>query len=175
MSLDAFETYITQELADRIASALASDIVTNAIVAKVATGNKVTSKAAGKLSYDECAAAFGLVKRAAGLTVYANRKFVYTYLVGMVDTTGRPIYQPNAQNGAEGVFIGAQVKIEDSVGDGVMLIGDPKRVAYNMVQDVMIETDRDIKKHVTTYAGYARGEGALVDPESFAVVTMKSA
>ena len=53
-----------------------------------------------------------------------------------------------------------------------MLIGDPKKVVYNMVQDIMIESDRDIKKHVTTYSGYARGQGALIDGAAFAQLTV---
>ena len=36
----------------------------------------------------------------------------------------------------------------------------------------MIESDKDIKKHVTTYSGYARGEGALISPKSFAELTV---
>ena len=38
----------------------------------------------------------------------------------------------------------------------------------------MIETDKDIKKHVTTYAGYARGQGALIDPLAFCTLTVAS-
>ena len=38
----------------------------------------------------------------------------------------------------------------------------------------MIEQDKDIKKHVYTYSGYARGEGALIDDLAFAELTIKS-
>jgi HK97 family phage major capsid protein len=93
----------------------------------------------------------------------------------MEDSQGRPIFQPNAQTGAEGFCLGATVKVEDAVADGVLLIGDGSKVTYNMVQDIMIENDKDIKKHVTTYAGYARGEGALIDDTAFATLTVKTA
>ena len=53
-----------------------------------------------------------------------------------------------------------------------LLIGDAKKVVYNMVQDIMIESDRDIKKHVTTHSGYARGSGALIAPKAFAKLTV---
>ena len=36
----------------------------------------------------------------------------------------------------------------------------------------MIETDRDIKKHVITYAGYARAEFKLVAAKAFATLTV---
>lgn len=92
----------------------------------------------------------------------------------MVDTTGRPIFQPSAQPGAEGVLLGATIKIEDAVADGVILVGDPKKFVYNMVQDIIVETDKDIKHHVYTYAGYARGEGSLIDDLAFAQLTPKA-
>jgi hypothetical protein len=39
----------------------------------------------------------------------------------------------------------------------------------------MIESDKDIKRHVYIYSGYARAEGALVDPQAFSKLTVKSA
>ena len=93
----------------------------------------------------------------------------------MADTTGRPLFQPNMQNGAMGMLIGGTVKVEDSLSDGEILIGDPARVVYNMVQDVMIESQRDVKNHTIVHSGYARGSGALLDDQSFALVTLKTA
>ena len=46
------------------------------------------------------------------------------------------------------------------------------RNGYHDVQDIMIERDKDIKKHVTTYSGYSRGSGSLIDPDSFAQLTV---
>ena len=42
-----------------------------------------------------------------------------------------------------------------------------------MIQDIMIESDRNIKTHTVTYAGYARGSGALIDDKAFAELTVK--
>lgn len=175
MSVEAFEGYIVSEIAALIGEALAKDVVDNAIIANTAAGNKVTTAAAGKIAFKELAAAFGLLKRAGAVCVYGTRKTIYTYLVGMEDGQGRPIFQPTAQDGAEGICLGGTVKVEDAVADGVLLIGDGSKVTYNMVQDIMIEDDKDIKKHVATFAGYARGEGALIDPEAFATLTVKTA
>ena len=58
--------------------------------------------------------------------------------------------------------------------DGVILVGDPKKYVFNMVQDIMVETDKDNKNHVYTYAGYARGSGSLIDDCAFAQWTPKS-
>jgi HK97 family phage major capsid protein len=140
------------------------------------TANKaLTGTTTGKTSYIDLAGAFATLKRASNIKVYCNYATLYGQLVAMTDSTGRPIFQPNAQNGAEGVLIGGQVKLEDSLTDGQILIGDPTKVVYNMVQDVMIESDKDIKTHNVIYSGYARGEGALIDPKAFALYTVKAA
>ena len=174
MSIDAFEQYLINEISASFGDALADDVISQ-IGTDMTGGNKVNSAANGTLTFKELAALFGKLKRVNTVSVYATRATIYNYLVGMVDTTGRPIFQPSAQAGQEGVILGAQIKVEDSVADNVILVGDARKVNYNMVQDIMIESDRDIKKHVTTYSGYARGSGALIDPDAFAQLTVTSA
>ena len=170
MSVDAFESYLTNEIARQLGEAMANDVIAQ-IGTDMDSTNK-TSTAGAEVKFQEAAKLFGMLERAANVTVYAKRSTIYNYLVGMVDQTGRPIFQPSAQAGAEGTILGARIKIEDAVADNKILIGDPKNVVYNMVQDIMIESDKDIKKHVTTYSGYARGEGALISPKSFAELTV---
>ena len=174
MSIVAFEQYLINEISASLGDALADDVISQ-IGTDMTGGNKVNSAANGTLTFKELAALFGKLKRVNTVSVYATRATIYNYLVGMVDTTGRPIFQPSAQAGQEGVILGAQIKVEDSVADNVILVGDARKVNYNMVQDIMIESDRDIKKHVTTYSGYARGSGALIDPDAFAQLTVTSA
>lgn len=171
MSIDALEQYLIDEISASLGDALVDDVIAQ-IGTDMTAGNKVNSAADDTLTFKELAALFGKLKRVGAVTVYATRATIYNHLVGMVDTTGRPVFQPSAQAGQEGVILGAQIKVEDSVADNVILIGDGRRFVYNMVQDVMIESDKDIKKHVTTYSGYARGSGALIDPDSFAQLTV---
>lgn len=174
MSIDALEQYLIDEISASLGDAMADDVIAQ-IGTDMTSGNKVNSAANSALTFKELAALFGKLKRVNTVSVYATRATIYNYLVGMVDTTGRPIFQPSAQAGQEGVILGAQIKVEDSVADNVILVGDARKVNYNMVQDIMIESDRDIKKHVTTYSGYARGSGALIDPDAFAQLTVTSA
>lgn len=171
MSLDALEQYLTSEIARQLGAAMAADVVAQ-IGTDMAAGNKKTSAKASTVTFAELAGLFGSLARVSNVVVYAKRSTIYKYLVGMVDTSGRPIFQTTAQQGAAGTILGATIKVEDAVADNVMLIGDPKKVVYNMVQDIMIESDRDIKKHVTTYSGYARGQGALIDGAAFAQLTV---
>ena len=172
MSIDALEQYLVAEISRSMGDAMADDVIAQ-IGTDMTSANKVESAAEGTLSFKELATVFGMLKRVGAVSVYATRSTIYNYLVGMVDTTGRPIFQPSAQAGQEGSILGAQIKVEDSIADNVILIGDGKKLVYNMVQDIMIESDKDIKKHVTTYSGYARGEGALIDPDAFVQLTVK--
>lgn len=171
MSIDAFEQYLVNEISASMGDAMAADVISQ-IGTDMTSGNKLNSTAASTLTFKEIAALFGKLKRVGTVTVYATRATIYNYLVGMVDTTGRPIFQPSAQAGQEGTVLGARIKVEDAVADNVILIGDPKKLVYNMVQDIMIESDKDIKNHVVTYSGYARGQGSLVDPDAFAQMTV---
>lgn len=171
MSIDAFEQYLVNEISASMGDAMAADVISQ-IGTDMTSGNKVDSAAASTLTFKEIATLFGKLKRVGAVTVYATRATIYNYLVGMVDTTGRPIFQPSAQAGQEGTVLGARIKVEDAVADNVLLIGDPKKLVYNMVQDIMVESDKDIKNHVVTYSGYARGQGALIDPDAFAQLTV---
>ena len=126
------------------------------------------------MTFGEVAKLFGTLKRVGSCVAYMTRGTLYDHLVSMTDTTGRPIFQPDAQAAGMGVILGATVKIEDAVEDGKILVGDPKRMVYNMVQDVMVETDKDIVNHKYVYSGYARGQGALIDDRAFAELTVKA-
>ena len=174
MSLGALEQYLTAEIARELGRAMAEDAVTE-IQASLPTASKLTTATVGKVTYAELAKTFACLKRVSNVSVYATRATVYNHLAGMVDTTGRPIFQPSAQPGGVGTLFGAPIRIEDAVAEDVLLVGDAGKFVYNLVQDVMIESDRDIKKHVTTYSGYVRGQGCLIDGEAFAQLTVKAA
>ncbi len=174
MSIPALEQYLTNEIAMSLGEAMAEDAVTQ-IGTDMNAANKVESTGVKTLTFAEVAKLFGSLKRVGAVSAYMTRATLFNYLVAMSDASGKPIYQPSAQEGAMGMILGATIKIEDAVADNVILVGDPKKVTYNIVQDIMIETDRDIKKHVHTYSGYARGEGALIDDLAFAQLTIKQA
>lgn len=173
MSIDALEAYLVSELSEQLGEAMADAAVAK-IIADMAAANKIETAAVATVTYKELAGLFGLLKRARDIKIYVTNATLYNRLVAMTDDTGRPIFQPNMQEGAKGSLLGGIIRIEDSVGDDKVLIGDPNRVLFNMVQDIMIERDKDIKNHVHTYAGYARGEGALMDDKSFALLTIKA-
>ena len=175
MSIDALETYLTNEIASRLGAAMARDTIAGILTDYHTTDNTVVALN-NKLTYGNVAAAFGALKNAnGGVVVYGTNKTIYTRLATLEDTEGHLIFQPDATAGIQGRLLGAPVKEEDALADDVLLIGYSKNVVGNVVQDVMVETDRDISKHVIIYSGYARYESKLIAPKSFAKITVTSA
>lgn len=175
MSIEALEAYLTNEIASRLGAAMARDTIAGILTDYYTTDNTVVALNS-TLAYGDVAAAFGALKNANGnAVVYGTNKTIYTRLAVLEDTEGHLIFQPDANAGVQGRLLGAPVKVEDALADDVLLIGYPKNVVGNVVQDIMVETDRDISKHVIIYSGYARYESKLIAPKSFAKITVTSA
>lgn len=171
MSISALEDFITKDIAEQVGWAMAADTVST-IEKGINVANKLTAASGTEFTFAEIAKLFGSCKRCHGLTAYVNNTTLYNQLVAMVDGNGRPIFQNNAQEGANGAIIGAKIRLEEAVGDGKILVGDPKRVIGNVVQDIMVETDRNIKEHVVIYSAYARMQAELIDDMSFAELSL---
>ena len=175
MSIDALEGYLTNEIAARLGAAMARDTIAGILSDYYTTDNTVVALN-DTVTYGDIANAFAALKNANGsAVVYGTNKTIYTRLATLEDTEGHLIFQPDANAGIQGRLLGAPVKVEDGLADDVLLVGYPKNVVGNVVQDVMIETDRDISKHVIIYSGYARYESKLIAPKSFAKISVTSA
>jgi HK97 family phage major capsid protein len=168
MSMDGFESFIVNEIGERLGAALAADIVTQILTDYDSTNNDLDVATSGKVVWTDVAGALAVLKNAGNINVYASQATIYKYIVGMVDTTGRPIFQHDANEKIRGYLAGFPVKAEDAVTDDLILIGDPDQVVGNMVQDIMVESDKNIENHTIVYAGYARFQCALVAPKAFA-------
>ena len=165
MAIPAFDTYLITKIAERLGAKLAVGIVAK-IKEKMNASNKVQTG----INYTNLCAGFGELKRVGAVVVYGTRKAIYTKLVGMVDANKQPIIQKSINEGAAGALLGATIKIEDAMGDTELLIGDPKKYLQNEVVSVLIESDKDLKKHKYVYSGYTCQEGTLTDDKAFALV-----
>ena len=168
MSMDGFESFIVKEIGDRIGAALAADVITQIGTDYYSTGNDLDVATSGKVVWTDIAGALAVLKNASNINVYASQATIYKYIVGMVDSTGRPLFQHDANEKIRGYLAGFPVKAEDAITDDLIWIGDPDQVVGNMVQDIMVESDRYIETHTIVYAGYARFQCALVAPKAFA-------
>lgn len=166
MAISAFEEYLINQIAERLGASLATTIVNN-----IEDSMEADNKKVGGVTYENICAAFGALKRVGQVVVYGNRKTVYEKLVGMVDANKRPIFQQAITAGAAGALLGCEIKFEDAVLDGVLLIGDPKKYVQNVVAPIMVETGKDLENHKIIYSGYTCQEGALTDSFAFGRVS----
>jgi len=175
MTIEAFEAYLKSEIAEGISGALADDVFAQ-IDTDIADANKLETAAVGTMTYADIAGAFAKLRGVTNskVAVYATRATVYNHLATLEDTEGHLIFQPNANAEIQGYLLGAPVKFDDSVAANRLYIGDATKIPYNVVQDIMVEQDRNIKTHVVTYSGYARMQGALVVPTAFSRLTVKA-
>ena len=171
MAIDALESYLVREIGEQLSDAMADDAIA-AIKGAIDAGNKLTATKAA--SYSDITKLFGQLKRCANRTVYVTSNTLFNVLANLTDPAGHLVYVPSANAEPNGNLLGARVHIDDGVGDGVILVGDPNRVVNNVVTDVLIETDKDIRSHTYIYSGYARAEAALVDSQSFAMLTVSA-
>lgn len=175
MSVDGFEAYLTGEIGRELGRVLAEDVVST-VKTGANAANKIETKTKDVLTFPDTVGALALLEHVgSNIKLYMNRKTFYTRYVSLVDSTGQPIFQPSVREGEAGTLLGNPIRLEAACADDEVLILDPSCVVYNMVQDIMIESDRDIKSHVITYAGYCRGEGALINDKGAAVLTVKTA
>lgn len=165
MSQGALEDYLATEVANSMGEALATDIF-----AKIKTdlGAAAVTVAKGKnLTFADFCKAVGSVQRGTNLKVYASRAKKFEQIVGMVDTAGQPVFR-------DGCTLGYDVKEDAAAGDDIFIV-DTSKFVLNMVQDIMIENDRDIKTHKIIISGYARAEGCMRDAGAGAYVTFATA
>ena len=162
MSQGALEDYLAEEIAADLGDALAADVF--ARIKSDIGAAAVTVAASTSLTYANLTALFGSVKRGTNLKVYSSRARKYGDVLGMVDTAKQPVLR-------DGVLMNEADYREDAAAGDDIFVLDPKKFVLNVVQDTMIETDRDIKNHKIIISGYVRAEGCMRDNGAGAYAT----
>ncbi len=169
MGARQLEEYLKSEIVERLGKAM-NDYVVAQIEDGVVADNKID--VTGDLAYDNLTNALSKVKGKGTNKIYANATMIWTALAGIKDTTGRPLFVPSMDKGVAGYILGAEVREDNSVADTKIMLGKPKSVIGNMVTDIFVEDDKDIKKGVFTFAGHALFDAALIYDTAFAVLTI---
>jgi HK97 family phage major capsid protein len=147
MSQGALEDYLAEEIGAELGEAMAKDVFTQ-VMADAGNGQKVTP-AAGSVLFENIKAALALATGAATPVIYAPAASYYD-IVGAI-AQGSPFNIAKT--------FGCEVKLDTATTKIVIL--DPKKYVQNIVQAVMIESDRDIKAHKVIVSGYCRAQGTL--------------
>ena len=109
------------------------------------------------------------------VTISFDKPTLWNAIANVEGAEGRHAFVPNFSDDIAGQLMGKPIKQEDAIGKDVVLILAPSEFIYNVVQDIMIERDKDIKRHVNIISGYARAEGALSNDLAAVVLTVGSA
>jgi HK97 family phage major capsid protein len=147
MSQGAMERFLVREVADAIGEALAKDIFAR-ILSDAGNAQKVTP-ATGSTMFDNVKAAMALAVQARNPVIYAPATAYYD-IVGAI-ASGSPFNI--------GATLGCAVKL-DSAATKVTVL-DPSMFVLNVIQDTMIESERNAKDAKFVIGGYMRAEGCL--------------
>lgn len=146
MSQGAMERFLVREIADAIGEALAKDVFAR-ILSDAGNAQKVTP-ASGSTMFDNLKAALALATQG-NAVVYAPSASYYE-IVGAIQS-GSPFNAAAA--------LGVEIK-KDNAATKVTVV-DPKLFVLNVIQDTIVESERDAKNAQFVIGGYMRAEGCL--------------
>ena len=146
MSQGAMERFLVKEVADALGEALAKDVFAR-ILSDAGSAQKVTP-ASGSTVFDNVKLALALATQG-NPVVYAPASSYYE-IVGAIQQ-GSPFNI--------GAALGVEVK-KDNAATKVTVV-DPKLFVLNVIQDTIIESERDAKNAQFVIGGYMRAEGCL--------------
>lgn len=180
-SISAFEDWVTTHLAARIRVAKERVIMArldgtapeagtiNADLG-IAAGNKLTGKA-----YEDAdiRSVFAKLKGAGARVVYANNATIWNHLAGMENAKGEKLFTPNSMVDpiVAGRIYGAEVKVDNNLGDNIVYFGVKRGVKANNFDDLTIHSAIEPKTMNTIITAYSLFDAGLENPEAFAKVT----
>ena len=126
----------------------------------------------GKLTYTDLTTARAKVKIGAReLKVYANSTTIWTELANVTDANGGAIFIPDPVNTGIYRLFGMEVKQDDSMKDGEILMSNPN-VGYiaNVNKEISVMAEEHIKKRTVDYCGYAIVDGGATTTKAHALL-----
>lgn len=156
MSAGALEDYLATEIASELGEALAKDVFAQILTDSAA--NAVTPASPADM-FADIKAALALAKVGGKKVIYAPSSAYYE-IVGAIKS-GSPFNI--------GATLGCEVKLDDAATKITVL--DPKAFILNIVQDTMIESDKDVKAHKIVVSGYMRAQGTMRQSNAAAFIS----
>ena len=155
MSQGAMERFLVKEVADALGEALAKDVFAR-ILSDAGNTQKVTP-ASGSTVFENVKLALALASQG-NPVVYAPASSYYE-IVGAIQQ-GSPFNI--------GAALGVEVK-KDNAATKITVV-DPKLFVLNVIQDTIVESERDAKNAQFVIGGYLRAEGCLRKTKAAAYV-----
>lgn len=109
-----------------------------------------------------------------GLAYYVSNETLWGTIATITDTTGRPIFLPDANtSGVVGRIFGRAVKVDTDVPAGSIILGNASAGYHmNFSQGVTMDSEDHKKARETDYIGYAVVDGAVVSTKAFALIAI---
>lgn len=180
MSIQAFESYIIQELTNCVMECIADSLV-NGTGSQQGTGvltgitwntkNSFTYAKAGNVAYTDLTKMMAMLKRgySAGASWAMSNATLYNSIYSLVDSNGRPIFIADPKNENIGYILGKPVIIDDNIADDVILLGNFNYMGYNIPQGIIVETSREssFKSGLIDYRAMAIADTKPLVDEAF--------
>ncbi|MFV9511811.1 phage major capsid protein [Tepidibacillus sp. LV47] len=152
MSINAFENWLVNMLAEDLAVVIENDIINGNGVSKpkgveyaatwTAGSNLIEFTKGGLPTFDNIMDMIAILPRRyhANAKFLCNSKFLYGYLAKIKDDMKQPILVKDFANGIQFRIMGFPVLVSDKVADKTMYFGDFRKVVGNLAQDVTVES-----------------------------------
>ncbi len=192
MSIEAFESYIIDELTNCVMACIADAIVSGTgstqgtgLLSGI-TWNKTGtnknhiefSKTSG-LTYKDVTNTVALLKRGygAGAKWAMNNATLYNLFYGLVDNNNRPIFIIDPKSESIGKILGFDVVIDDNLSDEMILFGNFNYMGYNLAENIAVEVSREssFKSGLIDYRAMAIADCKPIVTEAFIKLTRAAA
>lgn len=179
MSIQAFESYLTDELAACVMETIADSLVngtgvgqgTGLLNTEGVTGTTYTAAGA---TYKDIVSVIPKLKRgyANGAKWAMSNATLYSQIYGLVDTNNRPVFIADPKAEQVGKILGFEVVVDDNIPEGTMIFGNFQYMGYNMPEGIAVEksTESSFKSGLIDYRAMAIADTKCIVPEAFVVV-----
>lgn len=183
-SIDAFESWLVNELAERVAVAK-NRVIRNRLDGVAPAGGSAVANAGiaaanilTNQTYGDAAirGMFALLKGNGERVVYANNKTIWNHLAGIEDGNHVKLFVPNSMVDpiVAGRIYGASVKVDNEIADNVVYLGVKGAVMANDYDDLTIFNAIEPKTANEIKTAYSLFDAGLKNPESFVKATFKT-
>ena len=172
-SIDAFEAWLTDHIARRIAVAKEAQIRArlDAVATGIAAANVLTAQ-----TYTEgtIRAILAKIKQSGTKVWYANTNTIWNGLAGIQDGNDRPLFVPSTTDSdptTQGRIYGGSVKVDENLADNVAYVGVPASILANDFEALFMQNSIDPKTFKTIISGYSLFDAGLENPLAMVKVT----